>query len=144
MYDTRTLLLNDQMNLLNVHNDFLSVGVSGLDNSSLLQGRPFGGCAILYRKSLLCHISRLSSTSKRFCGVVLTDQSGTSYLLVCVYLPYYDGSVGARNEFLISLAELEGFISMHRTDHILIAGDFNVDFQRNSANLVTLQSFMSD
>ena len=32
--------------------DFTSVSVSGMDSSSLLVGRPYGGCSILYRKSL--------------------------------------------------------------------------------------------
>jgi len=32
--------------------DFLYTAVSGVDSSQLLYGRPYGGCAILYRKSL--------------------------------------------------------------------------------------------
>ena len=59
-------LLQDQLGLLNVDSDFLSIGVSGMDSSKLLLGRPYGGCAILYKRSLLPHISKLDSTSKRF------------------------------------------------------------------------------
>ena len=36
----------------NVSSDFLSVSISGMDCGVLLQGQPFGGCSILYRKSL--------------------------------------------------------------------------------------------
>ena len=62
--------------------DFISVGV----NCDLLsRGRPYGGCSILYRKSLSSCISPLYSCSDRFCGVRLSDSSGLSYLLVCVY-----------------------------------------------------------
>ena len=32
--------------------DFFYVVVSGMDDSTLLVGRPFGDCTILYRKSL--------------------------------------------------------------------------------------------
>ena len=39
--------------------DFLSVGVSGVDCSALLEGRPYGGCSILYRKSLVPFITPL-------------------------------------------------------------------------------------
>ena len=137
-------LFNEQLNLLNTQIDFLSIGVSGMDSSALLRGRPFGGCAILYRRSLLPHIARLTSSSKRFCAVLLTDDSGSTTLIICVYLPFNDGSSKSHNEFLISLAELEGFISGHRADHLLIAGDFNVDFNRNSVNLRHLHNFMSD
>ena len=61
-------LLHEQLSLLNVNNDFLSCGVSGMDSSDLILGRPFGGCAILGR-SLLPFVFCLDSPSKRFCSV---------------------------------------------------------------------------
>ena len=48
--------------------DFLCVGVSGLGSDSLLRGRPYGGCSILYRKSLSLSVTPLHSCSNRFCG----------------------------------------------------------------------------
>lgn len=137
-------LFEEQLNLLNIHNDFLSSSVSGMESHTLLHGRPFGGCAILYRKSLIPHVARLSSCSKRFCSVLLTDHRGSTTLLICVYLPFCDGSAESSNQFLITLGELEGFIARHECDHLLIAGDFNTDFNRNNVNLRHLQSFMSD
>ena len=61
------------------------IGVSCMDDSFLLAepGRPFGGCAIPYRKSLAC-VTSLHSHSNRFCAVKLCDLSG-SVLLICVY-----------------------------------------------------------
>ena len=85
-------LLHEQLNFLNIENDFLSMGVSGMDSTKLLYGRPFGSCAILYRSSLLAHISCLDSPSKRFCSAVLHDRGGSITLLICVYLPFNDGS----------------------------------------------------
>ena len=42
-------LIQSHLNKLsNISSDFLCVGVSSIDDSSLLIGRPFGGCAILY------------------------------------------------------------------------------------------------
>ena len=102
-------LLHEQLSLLNVNNDFLSSGVSGMDSSDLLLGRPFGGCAILFRRSLLPFVSCLDSVSKWFCSVLLRDQCGTTTLLICVYLPHNDGSSASHNEYLITLGELEGF-----------------------------------
>ena len=38
----------------NIHNDFLFTGISGVDHTvAILQGRPKGGVALLYRKSLM-------------------------------------------------------------------------------------------
>ena len=137
-------LLHEQLNLLNIHCDFLSTGVSGMDSSEFHLGRPFGGCAILYRRSFLSHVSRLDTSSKRFCSVLLRDRRGVSTLCICVYLPHNDGSVASHNDFLITLGELEGFIDRHNFDHLLIAGDLNVDFSRPSVPLQHLRNFMAD
>ena len=50
---------------LNINSDFLSASVSGVDSSLFLVGRPFGGCAILYRKSLSLSISQIASVLLR-------------------------------------------------------------------------------
>ena len=65
-------------------------------------------------------------------------------LLSAFVLPFNDGSFNSHNDFLIALGELEGFIDRHIFDHLLIAGDFNVDFIRESINLHHLHNFLSD
>ena len=103
-------LFNDHLNDVGeISPDFISVGVSGMNDCDLLScGRPYGGCSIFYRKSLSTCVSPLNSCSDRFCGVRLCDSSGLSYLLVCVYMPtcYRPDSY---NVYLNTLGELEGF-----------------------------------
>ena len=137
-------LFHDQLNLLNIDSNFLSVGVSAMDSSKLLLGRPYGGCAILFRRSLISCISHLDSPSKHFCAVRLQDNAGSTTLIVCVYLPSSDGSSESSNEFLVTLGELEGFIDRYSSDYLIIAGDFNVDFNRTSVNCQNLVDFMND
>ena len=57
-------------------------------DSSILSGRPFGGCSILYRRHLSLSVTPIYSCSNRFCAVKLTDSSGTSFSLkyVCICL----------------------------------------------------------
>ena len=50
-------LLQDHLSALNINPDFTSFGISGMDSNQLLLGRPFGGCGVLYRKSLSPYIS---------------------------------------------------------------------------------------
>ena len=73
----------------------------------------------------------------------MRDWCGTTTLLICVYLPHNDGSSASHNEYLIALGEL-GFINRHTSDHLLIAGDFNVDFCHASMTLQHLRSFITD
>ena len=42
-------LFNDHLNSQNFSNDVLSVTVSGMDDTDLILGHPFGGCGIIYR-----------------------------------------------------------------------------------------------
>ena len=58
-----------------------------MESSILLCGRPFGGCAIRFRKLLISSVTMLSTNAKRFCAISLSDQSGYTVLLSCVYLP---------------------------------------------------------
>ena len=81
-------LLSDHLHKINdISSNFLSVSVSGMINSEFVCGRSFGGCSILYRKSLAAHIVPLESCSNRFCGVKFRDSTGLSFLFVCVYMP---------------------------------------------------------
>ena len=137
-------LFNDQLNQLNFNLNFLSVGVSGMDSSILLHGRPFGGCAMLFRKSLISSVTMLSTNAKRFCAVRLSDQSGYSVLLICVYLPTDYGTLSSRDDFLYVIGELEGFINSQSFNSLLIVGDFNADFNRSSPNTTQLISFMEE
>jgi hypothetical protein len=53
--------------LCNIDEKFLFTGISGFDNSDVLSGRPFGGCAILWRSDLMGTVSILATDSKRVC-----------------------------------------------------------------------------
>jgi len=75
-------LFHDHLQELNFNPDFLSVGVSGMDSFALHHCRPFGGCAILFRKSLIGSVIMLSTNAKRFCALHLSDQSGQIIPLV--------------------------------------------------------------
>ena len=102
-------LLTDHLHKIrDISPDFLSVGVSGIDSSSVLVGCPYGGCSILYRKCLSPFITPLRSCSDRFCALKLCDVNGLSLLLICVHMPS-DGGPSSFNDYLNTLGELEGF-----------------------------------
>ena len=77
----------------------------------LSHGRPYGGCSILYQKSLRLCVTQLDSCtgSSHFCGIRVSDLSGLSYLLISLYMPTNHGPV-SYCDFLNTLGELEGFI----------------------------------
>ena len=107
-------LLHNHLNSLN-SNDVLSVAVSRMDDTDLTLGRPFGGCGIIYHKSLAPFIRRINSPSKRFHAVSVTlsntcDHSNVNLLLICVYLPTNYSTDYSDALFIEAIGELEGFI----------------------------------
>ena len=60
----------------------------------------------------------------------------STFLLICVYLPT-DFQPSSFTDYLNALGELEGFIDSQSFDHILISGDFNVDFDRGGDGVIT-------
>ena len=117
----------------------LYISVSGVKIGEFVCGRPYGGCAILYRSSFSPCITPLNSTSNRFCALKIQDNSGTSILLVNVYMP----SQSSLSDYLDTLGVLEGFIESYQCDVSVIVGDFNVDFNRDNASANYLSMFMA-
>lgn len=136
-------LIQEQLSFLEFHNDFCSVGTSGMNSAELISGRPYGGCGILFRKSLLPVITRINSCSTRFCALSINSNSIVT-LFICVYFPTNYGTTQANNLFLETICELRGFIDSYTSDNVVIVGDFNVDFQRVSFFRTQLQSLMSE
>jgi len=81
-------LSEDQLSSLNTLSiDHLAVAVSGFGNESVLNGRPYGGCAILWRKTLSVTVTPVTTYSRRVCAVRLCIND-LSLLCICVYMPY--------------------------------------------------------
>ena len=134
-------LTPEQLILLDINPSFCSFGVSAIDSSVVINGRPYGGCGFLVRKSLLNLITRLDILSSRFCALSVCFNSFTA-LILCVYLPTNYGTIHSDNIFRETLAEIRGFLDSCQYDNVVIAGDFNVDFTQSSNPLSYLKSFM--
>ena len=113
-------------------------------NSSLSHvGRPFGGCAILFRKYLSPCVSPLSVSSDRFCAVRINTSDSHSFLLFSVYMPC-ENQASSFTDYLNTLGEIQGIIDSQPYNGIFLIGDFNVDFDRSGPLANLLHDFMSD
>ena len=128
------------INFIAFNSDFLSVAVSGMDSGSLLCGRPYGDCSVLYRKSLSSCIIPLAFSSNRFCGIKVIDSNGSSILMISLYMPS-ECHQSYFTEYLNTLGELE---ETEKCDVNMLIGDFNVDFCRDGCLSRLLLDFMSE
>ena len=140
-----TWLSKFELHMLNsIHRDFLGLGVSALDSSSgLLTGRPFGGIAILWRKSLQCSV-QVKSINDRMMEIDIETNMGTMCLLN-VYLPTDYRDTESHDQFCMSLGQLAYNVDvlLSRTNLIAIIGDFNAN-SFGSSFFAELTEFCND
>lgn len=137
-----TWLLNDNLKYIEDRvPGVTSHGVSSIDDSSILVGRPYGGCSILWKKSMVCNATPITNISKRMCAVNFKLPSGLCILVVNVYMPC-DHIVGNLPEYRGVLDEIAGMVAMDGVDYLILGGDWNTDFVRNSQNTIALNAFI--
>ena len=95
----------------------------------VLAGRPYGGCSILWRRTLWARVETVSCDSRRVCTIRISN-SQFSLLLINVYFPHEDDG-NSIHEFVLQLAVIEDLINSNPNCHIVCGGDCNVDFSRN-------------
>ena len=100
---------------------------------SLLLGRPYGGCGIIFKNSLLKRIKVVKLPFKCFCAISL-NLSSSSIIIISAYLPT-DYRNSNSNDFLLTLGELGGFINSQSFDDIITGGDFYNNFNNPAFKL---------
>ena len=133
-------LADEQLCVLGDISDlFLYTGVSGFDSVDVLSGRPYGGCAILWRSDLSFVAENIITHSRRVCAIRLTSDI-YKLLLFSVYLPHEGGEL-LTDEFMFQLDVIDNVLSENSDCHVVVAGDFNVDFARGWVHTAILDGF---
>ena len=79
-------LENQLDNLSSIFTGTHSHGVSGMNEREIVQGRPYGGVAFLWKESINCKIRLVKCNSNRLCAI-LVEQGNLSMLIFNVYMP---------------------------------------------------------
>ena len=126
----------------NVLNNFDFCSVSSMDESNINhKGRPFGGCMVLWKNSLDLTINHINVNNNRICAVEVINKNNDKLLLLSVYMPVNDNSPSSILEFGDTLNEISALYQLYSDHKIIIGGDFNVDFNKNSLNNDILDNF---
>lgn len=106
-----------------ISEDFAWTGTSAIDpTAGILRGRPHGGTALLWKKSVFPTVSVLECRNKRICGI-RASLSDKSILIFSVYMP----TDATRNlsEFAMCVSTLNAIIEENNVESVFILGDFN-------------------
>ena len=120
-----------QIGNVNIH------GTSGMDESQLIRGRPYGGCAFLWRKASDFKFIPVECSNKRIVAGLLVI--GNMRVFLCnVYMPcdgYYLDPLGQSYEDV--LMDVVALLEANAYDHAVVGGDLNTDFSRLQSHHVS-------
>ena len=137
------LLKRDIQILSNIHDDYLANGKSSVSDDEILQGRPYGGLGILWKKSLSMSIKPISVECDRVHGALVTLADGSVILLLNVYLPVDLRHANRVNEdYELCIDAIETCLHEQNYNSVVIGGDMNTDFSRNNAQSQCLEHFL--
>ena len=125
--------------LTTLSSDHVAVSISGFDYSDVLRGSPYGGCAIIWKSSLNYRVMPIAANSRRVYAV-LFESDDVRLLCICVYMPY-ESDASSITEFQYQLSVIDTLLQQHPGCHVLVGGNFNVDFSRNWNNTLVLNNF---
>ena len=118
-----TWLFKSQIGIPNQYfSDFNTCGISGMNDNVLIQGRRYGGCSFLYKKSLSSNITCIDMNSNRVCCMRLELNSCTLYV-VNVYFPCDTNNNEYLQEYNDVLSDINTCTIKHSSDYCIIAGD---------------------
>ena len=118
------------------------IGKSAMNENEIGRlGRPFGGCMILYKNSCLLPVSQVHTNSARLCGATIVTKS-FRILLISLYMPCDENTNNSASDYIDVLNEMSALFNTYDGFKIIVGGDFNVDFVRNSFNTKLLIDFM--
>ena len=122
-----------QLSCLNtLSSSHASIGVSCFGFSKVLQGRPYGGCSILWRQGMCDTILCVDTCSNRFVQSVVLSHLGKYCLLmpICLVTQMSPGELSSYRN-----------IASNNDALVVFGGDFNVYFTRDWPNARVLADF---
>jgi len=132
--------------LSEVHADFLAYGASAVDiGSNVLVGRPYGGTAILYKKTLSDHISPVQTDDPQITGIKMNTRYGPS-LVLSVYMPtdYHDED--SLERYVEVCSKINALIAECDTVDVIVSDDFNCSvgsrFYNNFVDLLNVNKLV--
>ena len=119
------------------------IATCAMDETIHKVGRPFGGVSIIWKSLIKGQVIKIDCESSRLCGLLFT-QDNVTMLIMNVYMPCDKNNNDPEYIDVLNMMSQLCYKYNYNPNHVVIGGDFNVDFSRNSANTRSLQDFITD
>ena len=104
-------------------------------------GRPFGGTALLIRKSVASDWYRIVTNDPSLCAVCCKLRNGQSVVFSSVYMPYDDGSRDRAIAYEAVIGSMQGVLDRCLGSKFVFGGDLNVAKCSSNIECMTLRNF---
>ena len=136
----------DKLNLIDLN--FTSTALSSMNTKAaegIISGRPFGGVAILWNKSLTKYINKIDSEDNSGKCLSMKLCLGTQVIiLTCVYFPCNKPG----NDYIIDasliIAQIESIFLQFPTADYFVGGDFNFECNTGNTGFDLFKGLLSD
>jgi len=122
---------SDLDKITNLHDDFSVIARSAMTDKlqqGFLRGRPFGGLALMFRKSLCADIKYIGVDSNcRGLAAIITLCNNVKLLIINEYLPCYATGLEYESAILDSVAFIENCMLNYEYHSLILLGDFNFE-----------------
>jgi exonuclease III len=126
-----------------ITDSYMSIGVSGIPDTVVLRGRPYGGTGILWKDSMSHMVKPVDTGCDMLCSIKVTFSDESKVLLVNCYMPvdnYKQHEVDAK--FQVAVDHIERIlIENSEVSSVLICGDLNIDLSRNNSHAKCMWDF---
>jgi len=123
--------------LTNIDAEFMAYSQSAMDLSvDILVGRPYGGTAILFKKSLSSCITPTCTNDPRLTVITMKSDIGP-ILFVCVYMPTDYGDTECYENYIEICAKVTAVFEESDAIHLVVCGDFNCQVESRFYNIFT-------
>ena len=114
------------------------------DNTFISKGRGSGGLVIMWKKYLTKYVTNITSENFRIQAVKVNFPEAEIVLVNLYFMVDTQNNNDDDNELLNLLAELTRIIDESDCSNLLLAGDFNCDFARNTNFVNTVKNFVNE
>lgn len=128
-----------------IHKDFNFFAASGMKQAAanaILKGRPFGGVAFLWHRSLNGVIVPICSSPDGRCIVIKMCLGTLEFLLFNVYFPSYENTQTYKDDISLLTAFIESTLTSNCYNEAIIMGDMNFDIIPGHAGFDILNSLL--
>lgn len=143
-------LLSSELHKLDtVCSDFMSFKLSSMDSKAsngILTGRPFGGVAIMWRKSLSNNVALLDwdRNDGRFASIMIQNVCKKNIVLTNVYFP----CLGQHRDYTLNtssiLSHIDNMLLNNVDSYHMIGGDFNFEYEPSNIGYKLFNDIVND